>query len=263
MEAYMAGKVVNLFFSPTRSSEKIGELLSEKIALTLKKPSENVSYTLPKDREKAVKLSPDDVLVFAFPVYNGRVPAPILNPLKKLQGSGCAAVPVAVYGNRAFDDSLLEAADILTAQGCKIVAAIGAVAQHTFDEKIGQGRPDASDKETLRRFAEKIAKKIANRDFTLPKTPGNRPYLTPADMPPLSPATSDACNYCGICAKDCPMGIIDPADEHKVAAGCIVCTACVKYCPQKAKSFPKEFLDFVQDFLEKVASARREAELFI
>lgn len=259
----MAGKVVNLFFSPTHSSEKIGELLSEKISLALKTSSENINYTLPKGREKGIGLDANDVLVFSFPVYGGRVPAPLLEPLKKIHGSGCAAIPVAVYGNRAFDDALLEAADILTTQGSKVVAAIGAVAQHTFDERIGHGRPDASDKDILRTFGERIAKKIAQKDFTRPDIPGNHPYLTPADMPPLSPATSDACNYCGICARDCPMGIIDPKDEHKVSSGCIVCTACVKYCPQKAKSFPAEFLSFVQDFLEKVASARREPELFI
>lgn len=259
----MARKVVNLFFSPTHSSEKIGELVSEKISLALDASCENISYTLPKDREKSVELNGGDVLIFAFPVYNGRVPTALLEPLKKIHGSGCAAIPVAVYGNRAFDDSLLEAADILTTQGCKVIAAIGAVAQHTFDEKIGHGRPDASDKDTLREFGTRIAKKITRKDFTRPNIPGNHPYLTPADMPPLSPATSEACNYCGICARDCPMGIIDPKDEHNVEPGCIVCTACVKYCPQKAKSFPAEFLGFVQDFLEKVASARREPELFI
>lgn len=259
----MAGKVVNLFFSPAHSSERTGALISEKIADYPGIAAENVSYALHGDREKNVELDSGDVLVFAFPVYGGRVSAPVLEPLKKLQGSDCAAIPVAVYGNRAFEDSSLEAADLLRAQGCGVIAAIGAIAQHTYDDKIGAGRPDISDKESLRKFAEKIAEKIAKKDFSRPEIPGNRPYQIPLTNPPISPLTSDACNYCGICAKGCPMGVIDSEDEHKVAPGCLVCEACVKYCPQKAKSFPAEFISRMQAFLSKTASVRRDPELFI
>lgn len=259
----MSGRVVNLYFSPTHSSRDIGEHLSQTISKSLEYPKESINYTRPEERKKAVTLNQNDILVFTFPVYNGRVPEPLIEPLKKLQGASCTAIPVAVYGNRAFDDSLLEATDILTSQGCQVVAAIGAIAQHTFDEKIGHGRPDPADKEKLTQFANRIADKIKQKDLSKPSVPGNPKYITPPEMPPLSPATSDKCNYCGICAKDCPVGIIDPEDEHKIGNGCIVCTACVKFCPQKAKSFPAEFLNAVHKMLEQVASKRRDPELFI
>lgn len=259
----MARKVVNLFFSPTHSSEKIAELIGKDIAQALSYSHENVNYTLPDGREKALTLDADDVLICAFPVYSGRIPEILLEPLRKLEGHGCLAIPIAVYGNRAFDDALLEAADRLTECDFKVIAGIAAIAQHTFDEKIGHGRPDSADRVALAEFARQIADKIGSRNFSRPAVPGSRPYRLPPNMPPLSPATSSACNYCGICAKNCPAGVIDPEDEHKIAKGCIVCAACVKYCPQKAKSLPAQFISAIQNKLEKVAVKRREPELFI
>lgn len=260
----MVRRVVNLYFSPTGSSRAIGELVGKQIAAKLGCPYEESNFTQPKGREKAVEADENDALILAFPVYAGRIPRIFSGALReRLDGRGAKAIPLAVYGNRAFDDALVEGADILSDCGCEIIGAIAAIAQHTFAPQIGAGRPDAEDKNRLTEFAADLAARLFAGNASDPKIPGKRPYLEPKPLPPISPATSDACNYCGICAAKCPAGVIDPEDEHKIRPGCIICSACVKYCPQKAKSLPPEFLDAARAMLAKTATKRREAELFV
>lgn len=49
--------------------------------------------------------------VIAVPSYAGRVPAPAVQRLTAMQGNGARAVLVCVYGNRAYEDTLVELED--------------------------------------------------------------------------------------------------------------------------------------------------------
>jgi ferredoxin len=45
----------------------------------------------------------------------------------------------------------------------------------------------------------------------------------------------EACNGCGICVKDCPLGVIELRDKKAVVGqGCVECLTCVKACPTEA-----------------------------
>lgn len=250
----------NFFFSPTDSSRRIGETIGKNLAKAL-----NCPYgPLPLVRGVNYAFGDGDVMVFAFPVYGGRVPPLIVDWLKKkVEAPGAKAIPVAVYGNRAFDDAPLEAADILTGLGAEVVAAVAAIAQHTFDPAIAAGRPDEEDDKILSDFAARIAGVLRSGEPRKPVIPGSRPYKEISPTPPITPLTGDACNYCGICAEKCPAGVIDPEDEHIVKPGCILCAACVKYCPRNAKSLPPAFLEKVRAMLAKVAVKRKDPELFL
>lgn len=260
----MNGKLNYLFFSPTGSSRATGALLCEEIsgALGLERIIEN--FTLPSGREKSLRLGHDDILVLSFPVYGGRAPQILAGTLaERLEGNGARAIAVAVYGNRAFEDALLEACDILSEKGCDVIGAIASIAQHSFDPSIGAGRPDEADKKRLSEFAAQIIGKIKSGDRKKPSVPGSRPYMAPKQTPPIVPIVDNSCDYCGVCASICPAGAIDREDEHKTSKSCILCAACVKYCPQSARSLPVEFLTAVRSMLAKRASTRREPELFI
>ena len=49
-----------------------------------------------------------------MPVYAGRVPAFAVERLKGIKTSGVKCVIVAVYGNRAYEDALVEMQDVAT-----------------------------------------------------------------------------------------------------------------------------------------------------
>jgi len=251
-----------LYFSPTYSSKETGEIVAGELALQLGQPFTSLSATLPAERRASLRFA-DSLVVCAFPVYGGRMPKPFSQFLEKLACENCQAIPIAVYGNRAIDDALIEASDLLTASGAQVIAAISAVAQHVFDASIAAGRPDGTDRKSLEDFALRIIGKIRSGKTDAPALPGHSPYKEPGPSVPILPLTSDKCDFCGVCASLCPMGVIDNTNEHIINPGCILCSACVKFCPQGAKSLPQPFLLKVSQMLEKVASGPKQAQLFL
>jgi len=62
----------------------------------------------------------EDAVVFGVPVYAGRVPNVLLKYLDKVQGNGALAVPIVLFGNRNYDDALIELRNILEKNGFAI-----------------------------------------------------------------------------------------------------------------------------------------------
>ena len=60
----------------------------------------------------AVSMTEDDVAVISVPAYAGRIPAVVADRLGMGRGNGARAVLVCVYGNRAFEDTLVELEDV-------------------------------------------------------------------------------------------------------------------------------------------------------
>ena len=65
-------------------------------------------------------LHEDDLVVIAMPVFAGRVPALAVERLRKVNPHGAKCVVVAVYGNRAYDDALIEMLDVATEIGFRV-----------------------------------------------------------------------------------------------------------------------------------------------
>ncbi len=81
--------------------------------MIIKENINNIDFTLPKTREKSVSFSKNDIVIVGVPVYAGRVPKVLLKYLNSIKGKGALAVAVVVYGNRNYDDALIELRDIL------------------------------------------------------------------------------------------------------------------------------------------------------
>lgn len=136
-------KLTLMYFSPTHTTKKVvgavGKVLFEKFLCH----TEVVDLTPALAREREYVFGEDDVVVFGAPVYGGRVP-PILAPvLSKLQGNGVRAVVLSVYGNRDYDDALLETADIFTEKGSRLRGG-AFIGEHSYSDKVGGGRPTAT-----------------------------------------------------------------------------------------------------------------------
>lgn len=252
-----------LFFSPTHSSKKIALAITNTLSASLEAKKEVQDLTLPGGRTQIRAWRTGEALVLAFPVYAGRVPLVLEAVLKSLEGCGAPAVIAAVYGNRDYDDALLEAKDLLTQRGFKVIAAAAFIAEHSLTSKVGTGRPDAADMRLVVDFACAAARKIAEPTSAIITVKGRRPYKERGAAAPLSPKTGPNCTECMICGAGCPMGVISARNPRLVNQGCIRCFACVKACPEGAKYFEDEKIAQFQAMLESKCSARKEPELFL
>ena len=130
-------KTTIICFSPTGGVEKVAQLIANELKIAAP-----YDYTT---RGYEVSFSSDDLVFFCFPVYGGRIPTPMYDRMNYVHGNGAKAVLVAVYGNRAVEDALLEMSDLCLNRGFKVVGGAEMIAPHSIDKRFGAGRPDASD----------------------------------------------------------------------------------------------------------------------
>ena len=271
-------KVWAVYFSGTGTTEKTVRRIASGLSAALSAPMEVFDFTPPAARQDDLSFGPEDLVVLGVPTYAGRVPNVLLPYLtEKVHGAATPAVPVVLFGNRNFDDSLMELRNIMTANGFVPVAAAAFVGEHSFSRTLGAGRPNAEDLTQMDDFARDAAQKLEGL-AALPTVPVSvageepiRPYYTPRDrhgapinILKVKPKTNmTLCGGCGLCAARCPMGSIDPADVSQVKGICIKCCACVKGCPSGAKYFDDPGYLYHQHELEEIYARPAENALFI
>ena len=178
-------RVWAVYFSGTGTTEKTVRRIASGLAAALSVPLETFDFTPPAARQADLTFGPDELVVLGTPTYAGRVPNVLLPYLTgKVRGSGTLAVPVVLFGNRAFDDSLMELRNILTANGFMPVAAAAFVGEHSFSRTLGAGRPNAADMTQMDNLARAAAQKIQDL-AALPAVP-----VPVAGQEPLRPRPS-------------------------------------------------------------------------
>ena len=252
-------KLYNIVFSPTGGTKKVSTLLTDvldgEVAL--------VDLTDSKQDFCTVQLTQEDVAVISVPSYGGRAPAVAVERLTRLSGQRARAVLVCVYGNRAYEDTLVELEDAAKQAGFRVIAAVAAVAEHSIARQFAAGRPDAQDAKQLSDFARRIQEKLSVGDTTEPAIPGNRPYKK-AGGAGLVPKPTKECTKCGVCAAECPLQAIDKENPKKVdEKACISCMRCISVCPYSARKVNPVMLSAASLMLKKVCSERKECKLFL
>lgn len=245
------------YFSPTGGTKKAGESFCEAIAEKVK----TVDLGL---RDRAVEKPESGLVVVAAPVFGGRIPSIVAEKLNELDGNGKKAVTLAVYGNRAYEDALLELNNILTDRGFQVIASAALVAQHSMAPEVGKGRPDGQDIADIHNFADKVSDKLEKGIESKVKVPGNYPYKNGMSMP-VTPVSLPSCSQCGKCAAVCPTGAIHMENGSVVTnpEKCILCMACVKACPEHARILPPPLQEKMEQMLGALKSVRRENEYFL
>lgn len=260
---FMFEKVETLYFSPTKTTEQVITTLSH----AFDKPVRKINITSKTNREKSYKFDSTNLTIIGVPVYAGRIPKIMETYFKTLEGNNTPTVIIAVYGNRDYDDALLEMRDILNKQNFNVIAAGAFIGQHSYTRQVGNNRPDAKDLEVVMAFAEDIFEKLKDDTKNHPLLPvkGNHPYKERKSGEVFAPKTSNMCIHCGLCATDCPVQVIDHDDVTKIdAEHCLHCCRCIQVCPTQAKKFEHPFIKgLVNQLIDNCGDIRKEPELFI
>ncbi len=257
------------YYSPTHTTQRVLAAIAEGLA---PKALVDLDLTAPG---AATRLLPDpneDLLLIGAPVYAGRIPSTAAARLRRLRGYGTPAVVVVVYGNRAYEDALLELCDLALNVGFVPVAAGAFIGEHSYASRItpiAVGRPDDRDLAHALAFGREVGsilRRLGPYECLPPLTvPGNRPYRDGMRVTNAAPTTRPAlCTRCGACADVCPVGGISVnGDVHTNGHACTLCCACVKACPTGARVMLDEGVLRTARWLATEHSERKEPELFL
>ena len=254
-------QVTSVWFSPTGQSRQVVELIRGEI------PGNGgfADLTDWKTNRPDYGFTEDEAVIVGVPVYGGRVPATAVERLKKLHGNDTPAILAVTYGNRAYEDALLELRDILTEQGFRPVAGAAISAEHNIVH-FAEGRPDEKDREKIREFGRKAAEILkeiySSHEIGSLLVKGNHPYRLYGTFP-IKLKVGVGCNGCGLCIKKCPVQAISRTDPKVTDESCCIgCMRCVSLCPTRSRSMGTLMKLAVRQKLKKVCAERKEPEFF-
>lgn len=250
-----------IYFSPTGTTKKVLDKMNDVMAI------ESVvhDFTPFHAKYKEIHFESQNVLVIGFPVYSGRVPATFAERISFIKGNNTPAIIVAAYGNRDYDDALIEMKSLLIKQGIIPVAAAAFVTEHNMYSKIATGRPDKNDLHEIAEFASDaidLIKSMADAEHCDLYVKGNRNYRDYLIMP-MQPHSTELCNRCGSCANLCPAGAI-PLDspQNTNSEICIRCMGCVRLCTLQARKLTEQQMLGAEKHLSGYTKYRKN-EIFL
>ncbi len=257
-----------IYFSPTETTKKVMEGVAAGINAD---STEHLNLTSPQNTEKILSTSPDELVIIGAPVYAGRLPNDAVKRFRQIKADNTPAVLIVVYGNREFEDALLELKDLAIELGFCPIAAGAFIGEHSFatnDIPIANGRPDSTDLQKAKEFGTKINEIVTSinetdKNIDLP-IPGNYPHRNGAQPMGFAPAVNkDTCTKCGLCVTVCPTAAISLNDSIQTAVDlCIQCCACIKKCPVDALSWQDDKITGIAHRLNSNCQTRKEPQYF-
>ncbi|MDL2307407.1 hypothetical protein LJC48_05205 [Desulfovibrio sp. OttesenSCG-928-C06] len=261
----------SIFFSPAYTTASVVNYIAEGMASCCagEEPAEH-DLSAPGWSGGEIRFNSGDLAIFGAPVYSGRIPKLAADRLKTFKGDNTPAVITVVYGNRAYEDALLELKDLVEAQGFNVIGAAVFVAQHCMLTDVAQGRPDIDDKAKAIEFGQKCAWKLVNLEQAPAEqknakleVPGNSPYREVPAGPGPRPLGDDSCTNCQACVNNCPVQAIPAGDPKSTGDACFACCRCIAVCPVQARKLPEPVRDRLEQFLGPLRSVRHEPEFYL
>lgn len=270
-------RIVCAYFSPTGGTKRVAMALQKGFLEGIKDYTPQVisfnCLTLARRSEHTPQFTANDLLVFAYPVFYGRMPW-ALQDWPQLQGNGASAIVVSVYGNRAIEDGERETMAMLKKHGFKIVGRIEAIAEHSLCRTLAAHRPNEQDQAKLRDMTKQIMQTIV----TAEKEDHELKTLSFDDQTPLKPRAQVAtvpqplivdestieCHKRSVLM--CPCGIIDPETlrvEEANLSQCMNCTVCMHICKANNRGYPEAMQKALQTKMAQVQAANIEPKAYV
>ena len=258
-----------IYFSPTGTTQTV----LEEIAKGFDKNIEAIiDITKLEIRTKPAPEFKNDLVFLGAPVYAGRIPKDAAEYFKTIKACDSLAVLTVLYGNREFEDALLEMKNISIECGFVPLAGCAFIGEHSFsnDEfSIAENRPDMEDLKKAFFFGKRVADLLNSvenlKDIIPVEVPGNFPYREGmADSNLSFINVTDACDDCGICVEACPKDAIDDTNNYStIDKDCIFCCACIKACPKDARVMNDGPLKDKTKWLYKNCAKPKDPQLFL
>jgi len=257
-----------IYFSPTSTTRRIVEAIAQGLMCTLTKPFD---LTPPPARTQVFQEMTGELAIIGAPVYGGRLPEEAVFRLRRLKGNDIPAVIVVVYGNRAYEDALLELRDLSISLGFRPVAGGAFIGEHSYSggtTLIAQGRPDGEDLKMAIEFGQAVRKKLkdvpSSSEFPLLQVSGQFPYKELKLMSHHISTDDSRCTRCGICVNVCPTASITINNTVVTNSHiCIACCACIKECPTEVRMMDDPGIMKVKEWLFSNCSQPRQPETFL
>lgn len=266
-----ANKLEMLYFSPTGTTRKVVETIAGSIQAERRAATNLTNKAI---RESGLMDSNSDLVIIGAPVYAGRIPKVVADYFARTRVNNIHAVLVVLYGNREYDDALMELYDVASTAGFIPIACAAFIGEHSFATEelpMAPGRPDDTDLEKARQFGVAIQQSI---DSLLEYDsshriliPGNGDYKKKVrPQYPIKPGRlNEECTLCEVCIEACPVAAISIDERSDLKTNidlCIMCFACVKLCPAKARGIDNSFWSAFVENLHKLCLQRKEPEIY-
>ena len=210
----MTKRIGVLYFSPTNTTKKI--CMAVALGMGAKNP-QILDMTLPYSRVKIIA-NPNavttniDHLIIGSPVHSGKLPLQVLECLRSIRGNGTKSTAIVVYGNRDYGIALYSMVQLLFKKGFSVITAGIFIGQHSYSDivPIALGRPDESDikkTQTLGIQSLRATTKLKLKDISIQVDNISKSDKYTAIKPVYN---AKLCVQCGVCARNCPVGILSP-----------------------------------------------------
>lgn len=253
----MTKKLICIYFSATNTTRKYINAFSEALCRPI-----DININLADDLSiEMPEISQQDIVVVASPVYGGRLPYQVSSRLKELTGNHAKAVAMVVYGNRDYDDALLELTDILKEANFNILGAGAFIGQHSIFPKVAALRPDDHDLAMLKCFVSECMRVMQTGAKGYPDVKGNRPYKKAGGVPLHPSGNSEECNRCGKCVEHCPVAAIRTETPYLTDSSCCIsCGRCIMICPNHTRRYYGMKYKLIGAIFTGAFSKRKEPE---
>lgn len=253
-----------VFFSPNENTMRLLRAAGRAAPQRIK----NFNFTIHKDRDMSADFGPEDFVILGSPTFYGRLPKVALDRFKNFKGDKTPALLVITYGNRAYEDALIELYDIAKQQGFVPVAAMVVIGKHSIIREFAKGKPSFEDRDEAEDFVYDVIDKIEGAEdiaeIELKDIPGKRPYREYGQGPVKPVVNNDKCIKCAHCAANCPVGAI-PMDQPNTTDWdlCISCMRCLAVCPHDARYIEDGPRQAFKESVEEACSIEKENEFYI